>query len=278
MTDEPDSTAVRVALWRAMHLQVDAPPHILDDELGLRLADPAPGWRDRPDMHPQGTAGFRAWIVLRARFVEDLIRETHPDQYVLLGAGLDTFPQREPGLASGMTIFEIDQPGPQAWKRERLASLGYADGDRLRFVPVDFERDSWWDRLVAEGFDSARPALVSSMGVSMYLTDEANRATLRQLASALAPGSTLIMTFQVPEELVDSEDRTGRRFSIEGAARSGTPFISFYSPGQMLRMAREAGFSDARHVSGAELRDRYLSGRTDGLRSSSGEDLLVATA
>jgi methyltransferase (TIGR00027 family) len=273
-TDEPDSTAVRVALWRAMHVRVDAPPHVLDDEFGIRLADPPPGWQDRPDMHPRGTAPFRAWVVVRARFAEDLIRETHPEQYVLLGAGLDTFAQREPALASGMTIFEIDQPGPQAWKRDRLASLGYADG--LRFVPVDFERDSWWDRLVAAGFDVTRPALVSSMGVSMYLTDEANRETLRQLASSLAPGSTLIMTFQLPESLVEEQDRPGRRFSIEGAARSGTPFISFYSPDQMLAMAREAGFRDARHVSGAELRDRYLSGRTDGLRSSSGEDLLVA--
>ena len=274
-TDEPDSTAVRVALWRAMHVRVDAPPHVLDDEFGIRLADPPPGWQDRPDMHPRGTAPFRAWVVVRARFAEDLIRETHPEQYVLLGAGLDTFAQREPALASGMTIFEIDQPGPQAWKRDRLASLGYADG--LRFVPVDFERDSWWDRLVAAGFDVTRPALVSSMGVSMYLTDEANRATLRQLASSLTPRSTLIMTFQLPESLVEEPDRPGRRFSIEGAARSGTPFISFYSPSQMLAMAREAGFRDARHVSGVELRDRYLSGRADRLRSSSGEDLLVAT-
>jgi methyltransferase (TIGR00027 family) len=273
----PDTTATRVALWRAMHVRVDAPPYVLDDEFGIRLADPPTGWQDRPDMDPEGTAGFRAWIVVRARFVEDLIRETHPRQYVLLGAGLDTFAQREPALASGMTIFEIDQPGPQAWKRERLASLGYADGDALRFVPVDFERDSWWDRLVTSGFDPARPALVSSMGVSMYLTDEANRATLRQLASSLAPGSTLIMTFQLPEELVEEPDRLGRRFSIEGAARSGTPFISFYSPDQVLAMAREAGFRDARHVSGVALRERYLSGRTDGLRSSSGEDLLVAT-
>jgi methyltransferase (TIGR00027 family) len=277
MNDEPDSTAVRVALWRAMHVQVDAQPHVLNDELGLLLADPAPGWQDRPDMDPAGTAGFRAWIVIRARFTEDLIREQHPDQYVLLGAGLDTFAQREPGLASRMTIFEIDQPGPQAWKRKRLAELGYPDSDRLRFVPVDFERDIWWDRLTADGFDPARPALVTSMGVSMYLTDEANRATSRQLASSLGPGSTLIMTFQVPEELVEEPDRLGRQFSIEGAARSGTPFISFYSPGQMLAMAREAGFRDARHVSGTTLRERYLSGRTDGLRSSSGEDLLIAT-
>jgi methyltransferase (TIGR00027 family) len=260
-----------------MHVQVDAQPHVLDDVLGLRLADPAPGWRDRPDMHPQGTAPFRAWTVVRARFVEDLIAERRPQQYVLLGAGLDTFPQRQPGLAAGMTVFEIDQPGPQAWKRKRLAELGYPDSERLRFVPVDFERDLWWDRLVAEGFDQDKPALVTSIGVSMYLTDQANRETLRQLASSLPPGSTLIMTFQLTEEFVEEADRPGRRFTLEAAARSGTPFISFYSPEQMLALAREAGFASARHLPGAELRARYLSGRADALRSSSGEDLLVAT-
>jgi O-methyltransferase involved in polyketide biosynthesis len=100
---------------------------------------------------------------------------------------------------------------------------------------------------------------------------------LRQLASSLGPGSTLIMTFQLPEEFVDEADRPRRQFSIEGAARSGTPFISFYSPEQMLALARDAGFRTARHVSGTVLRERYLSGRSDGLRSSSGEDLLVAT-
>lgn len=271
-----DSTAVRVALWRAMHVQVDAPPHVLEDEIGLQLADPEDGWRDRGDMHPAGTAPFRAWVVARARFIEDLVKERMPAQYVLLGAGLDTFAQREPEVAARMTIFEVDQPGPQAWKRQRLAELGYLDSDWLRFVPVDFEKDAWWDRLVASGFDPFRPALVASVGVSMYLTDEANRETLGQLAS-LAPGSTVIMTFQVPEEFVDEADRQGRQFAIEGARRSGTPFISFYAPEQMLQLARDAGFRDVQHVSGPELRQRYLSGRTDGLRSSSGEDLLVAT-
>ena len=276
MTDEPDSTAVRVALWRAMHVQVDAPPHVLDDETGLALAGPADRWTGRSDMHPEGTAPFRAWVVVRSRFVEDLVRERRPAQYVLLGAGLDTFAQREPDVASRMRVFEVDQPGPQGWKRRRLAELGYAEEEWLRFVPVDFERDAWWDRLLVSGFDPGKPAVVASLGVSMYLTDDANQATLRQLA-ALAPGSTVVMTFQLPVELLEEADRPGQRLAVEGARRSGTPFISFYTPEQMLTIARDAGFRDVRHVAGTRLRQRYLSGRTDGLRSSSGEDLLVAT-
>src|SRR5689334_3292127 len=96
-TVAPDSTAVRVALWRALHVEVDAPPHVLKDTIGLQLAAPDEGWRQRPDMHPQGTSMFRASIVARARFIEDLVVDqmaSGVDQYVLLGAGLDTFAQR----------------------------------------------------------------------------------------------------------------------------------------------------------------------------------------
>jgi methyltransferase (TIGR00027 family) len=216
---EPDQTAVRVALWRAMHVLVDPPPHVLEDGTGLRLAAPADGWRDRPDMDPGFSSGFRAAIVARARFVEDLVTEQAGhgvDQYVLLGAGLDTFAQRKPDIAARLRIFEVDQPGPQAWKRRRLTELGYGIPDWLRLVPVDFEsggaRGAWWDELTAAGFDRSRPAVVASTGVSMYLTREANAATLRQLAS-LAPGSTLVMSFLLPMELLDERDCPGLRMS-----------------------------------------------------------------
>ena len=94
---KPDSTAVRVALWRALHVEADEPPHVLEDAIGLRLADPPDGWRDRPDMDPETTSGFRASIIARARFIEDLVAErvaAGTGQYVLLGAGLDTFAER----------------------------------------------------------------------------------------------------------------------------------------------------------------------------------------
>src|SRR3982751_6100038 len=110
----PDSTAVRVALWRALHLEIDPPPHVLEDDIGLKLVAPDEGWRSRPDMSPF-TRPFRASIVARARFVEDHVEERAAHgvaQYVILGAGLDTFAQRRPDLASAMTVFEVDRPGP----------------------------------------------------------------------------------------------------------------------------------------------------------------------
>ncbi len=275
----PDSTAVRVALWRALHVEIDPPPHVLEDEIGLRLAAPADGWQARPDMDPAGTRGFRASIVARARFIEDLVAGQAGrgvSQYVILGAGLDTFAQRRPQIASGMRVFEVDQPGPQAWKRQRLAELGFGVPDWLRLVPVDFERGtSWWERLAEAGFDPGEPAVVASTGVSMYLTREATAATLRQLA-ALASGSTLAMTFLLPPELLDDADRAGLQASQKGARASGTPFVSLYRPEEMLAMARDAGFAGVRHVPGSSLAERYFSGRDDGLRPSSGEDLVVA--
>jgi methyltransferase (TIGR00027 family) len=284
MADEqigaPESTAVRTALWRAMHVRVDPPPHVLEDEIGLELAAPGDDWRRRPDMDPRATSPFRAAMVARARFVEDLIVEQADlgvAQYVILGAGLDTFAQRRPEIAGRLRVFEVDQPGPQAWKRRRLIELGYGIPDWLHLVPIDFEEsEDWMKQLSAAGLDSGRPAVVVCTGVTMYLTEDATASILREVA-ALAPGSTLAMTFLLPIELLDDADRSGSRASKEGAQASGTPFISFYTPPEMLELAHEAGFTGARHVSGASLAERYFADRTDGLRPSSGEDLLLAT-
>ena len=231
-------------------------------------------------MDPQATRPFRASIVARARFIEDLVVEQAGrgvGQYVILGAGLDTFAQRRPEIASRLTVFEVDRPGPQAWKRQRLIELGFGVPEWLRLVPVDFEAGgSWRERLAAAGFDASQPAVVASTGVSMYLTKDAIAATLRQVA-ALAPGSTLAMTFLLPLELADPEVRPGLEQAQKGARASGTPFISFFTPPEMLALAREAGFREARHVSAATLAQRYFAGRTDGLRPRTSEELLVAT-
>jgi methyltransferase (TIGR00027 family) len=280
MPDSPDSTAVRVALWRALHVEVDPPPHVLEDEIGLQLAAPEAGWRGRPDMDPQGTRMFRASIVARARFIEDLVLDQAARgvaQYVILGAGLDTFAQRRPDVATRLRVFEVDQPGPQAWKRQRLIELGFGVPEWLRLVGVDFEAGAaWWPSLVAAGFDAAQPAVVASTGVSMYLTRDAVAAMLGQLAG-LAQGSTLAMSFLLPLELAEPEVRPGMDAAERGASASGTPFISFFTPAEMLSLAREAGFREVQHVSAAMLAQRYFAGRPDGLRPPhNAEELLIA--
>lgn len=277
--NRPDPTAIRTALWRALHLDIDAPPHVIDDTIGLQLAAPDPDWRERGDMHPQGTRGYRASIVGRARFIGDLVTEQAGKgvaQYVILGAGLDTFAQRKGKAFSDLHIFEIDRPGPQKWKQQRLAELGFDTPDSLHFVPVDFEAgDSWRDKLLAAGFDAKRAAVIASTGVSMYLTCEANIATLREIAS-LAPGSTLTMTFIPPLELLPAEERPQHAAEYERARAAGTPFLSFFRPDEMLKLARNAGFRQVAHVSSKEIAECYFADRSDGLRPAEGEEFLVA--
>ena len=174
-------------------------------------------------------------------------------------------------------MFEIDQPGPQAWKRQRLIELGFGIPNWLHFVPVDFEASgSWRDGLANAGFDDRKAAIVVSTGVSMYLTKEANATTMRQVA-ALARGSTFAMTFLLPLELADQAARPGLEMAVKGAQASGTPFLSFFTPMQIQTLAREAGFREVQLVSAATLTQRYFAGRPDGLRPPSNtEELLVA--
>lgn len=275
----PNNTAIRTALWRALHLQVDPLPHIIEDEEGLRLAAPELNWQQRPDMHPEFTKQARASIVARARFVEDLVSSAIPmgiHQYVILGAGLDTFALRHRDLSPKVTIYEIDEPQTQDWKKERLCALGMDIPANLKFVPIDFEKTSdWLSPLAKAGFDARSPAIIASTGVSMYLTREAIWQTFREVAM-LAPGTILAMSFLIPLQELKPEDRPLLELAIKGAAAAGTPFLSFFTPEKMLELSAEGGLPDARIVSGEDLNAKYFSGRDDGFSTSNGEQLLMA--
>ena len=234
----PDNTAVRTALWRALHLQVDAKPHILEDETGLKLVAPEEGWKQRPDMHPEFTKRLRASVVARARFVDDLVIEQSKQgiqQYVVLGAGLETFAQRRPDISSNLQVYEIDQPGMQTWKQQRLNELGFGIPGRLHFVSVDFETSSWWEQLLRAGFDTDKPAVVASTGVTLYLTKTAITSSLRQIAG-LAPGSKLAMSFYLPINLLNEEDKPLQQIAEKGAREAGTPMVSFFTPNEILSL------------------------------------------
>src|SRR4029450_11386094 len=135
----------------------------VEDRAGLKLAAPDAGWGERPDMNPQFIKAFRASIVARARFIEDLVVEQAGQgvgQYVILGAGPDTFAQRRPEIAARRRGVGVERPGRQAWKGRRLAEGGLGVPDWLSLVPVDFEAgDAWLQKLAANGFDAAKPAV-----------------------------------------------------------------------------------------------------------------------
>jgi len=278
-SDGPEPTAERVAFWRALHVLADPQPHVLSDLIGLELAAPPKGWRSRGDMHLHGTARARASIVARSRLTEDVVRKEAAlgtNQYVLLGAGLDTFAQRMEGSESAIRVFEIDQPGTQGWKARRLNECGYGIPEHLKLVPVDFERGAdWFDALLAAGFDPSLPAVFSFLGVTLYLRGETNAAILRRIGS-LSAGTVLCASFMVPLDLVEPSERVMRRRTEQGARSRGTPFVSFYTPQEFLIACREAGFSDVRHVSASDLAELYFKDRSDGLQPSSSEEMVIA--
>ncbi|TAM97528.1 MAG: SAM-dependent methyltransferase [Chitinophagaceae bacterium] len=274
---EPDNTAVRTALWRALHIKVDANPLILEDDIGLKLIAPPEDWQQRPDM--KFTKRLRASIVARSRYIEDFVTEQGRlgiSQYVILGAGLDTFAQRRRDIASRLHLYEIDQPDTLTWKRQRLVELGFGIPGYLHFVPVNFETSSWWKELLKAGFDIRKPAVVACTGVTLYLTKEAIISTLKQIAT-LASGSTLAMTFYLPIGLLDEEDKPMQEIAEKGARAAGTPFVSFFTPHEILDLARETGYKEAKTISTSELEQLYFSGRTDNLTPASGEVFLLAT-
>ena len=272
---EPDITAVRTALLRALHVQADAKPHVFEDEIGLKLISPRKDSQKHSDT--KFAQRFRASIVARARFIEDLIIEQSKQgisQYVILGAGLDTFAQRRPDIASKLHIYEIDESNTVTWKQQRLIELNFGVPEYLHFVPVNFETSSWKEQLLKAGFDSKKPAFVACTGVTVYITKEVIASTLKQFAT-FATGSTLAITFYLPFEFLDEEDQLMRLIGMTCAQKSGTPFVSFFTPNEILALAEEAGLKEVKTISTKEM--NYFTNRPDNLLPASGEVFLLAT-
>ncbi|MCL1666856.1 class I SAM-dependent methyltransferase [Elizabethkingia ursingii] len=276
MDQQPDNTAVRTALWRAFHTQADTEPYILEDTVGLQLITPEEGWQERPDI--KYTQRLRASVVARSRYIEDLIiaeSKKGTDQYVILGSGLDTFAQRNPDITSKIQIFEIDQPETLLWKQKRLIETGFYIPENLHFVSVNFEKSSWWEQLLKSGFNIHNPTVIACTGVTLYLTRAAIIETLNHMAS-LATGSVVAISFYLPIELLEKEDQPMQEMANKGAQQAGTPFISFFSPEEIIAIAKESGLNNTTFISTQDMRDLYFKNRIDGLSPASGEVFLLA--
>ncbi len=282
----PDLTAVGAAFGRAAHVILDDPPYVLEDMVSIQFADEAV-LRAAQLLAPDGRlavspddprARWRGAFVGRARYVEDLVSERlagGTTQYVILGAGLDSFAQRRQDLATRLPIFEVDTPRTQQWKRQRLRDLDMVVPENVSYVPVDFESgDSWVEAISRSGFDAGRPSVIASTGVAQYISVDAMVKTMKE-AAQLAPGTTFVCTSVMPIELVtETSLRELRALTEAGAAGRGSPWVSFYSPDQFVSLALSAGFDDVRYVT-PDLNERYFATRQDGLRFS--ENLISAT-
>ena len=264
-TKGPSRTAMVAAAGRAAHLIVDRAPHLFQDTvaetlLGERAAELLSYHRESGD-HPV-LSGTRSQVSARSHYTEARLAAGDFEQYVILGAGLDTFAYRSP-LAGQVAVFEVDHPATRAWKRELLAAAGIGD-TAVEFVGVDFERDDLAAELTAHGFDPNRPTLVSWLGVTMYLTESAIAATLDTL-SRLAPGTELVMEYALLPELRDESGRVFAEFALAATAGQGEPLLSFFSPESVTALLNSHGFTVADHVSQQTAVDAALWQRTDGL-------------
>ena len=265
--NQPSRTAQGAAMHRAAHQLVDRPP-VFDDPLALKIIgeEAETELRENRDAGAMTTRnGLRAFIATRSRFTEDCLAEAMArgvDQYVLLGAGLDTFAYR--AIRKGLRVFEVDHPATQAWKRARLAEVRIATPDWVTYAPVDFERETIREGLERVGFEFAKPAVFAWLGVVPYLTREAVMGTLSFVAS-LAKGSEIVFDYAETPGKETPEQRAHFDAMAERVAASGEPFRSFFEPDDLVRDVKACGFSFVENLNASALNARYFNGRSDGL-------------
>jgi methyltransferase (TIGR00027 family) len=259
-------TALTAAAARAAHPVVDTEPYVFVDSLAAPLlgsrADELMEYHRRHGDHPV-LAGARSQVVARSRYAEDLVAQRRPTQYVVLGAGLDSFAYRRP--AGGPLVYEVDRPDTQRDKRARVAAAGLAEPEHVRYVGVDFERDSLVASLVGQGFQPDEPAVVSWLGVTMYLTPAALEATLKEL-TRLAGGTEVVFDYFVPPELRDEAGRTYAEAVGAVSAERGEPWLSVCTPDELTALATACGFRSTIHIGQKDL--PWLADRGDALRPS----------
>lgn len=268
----PSRTALGVARRRAAH-QVFDDPVVFRDPLAERMVADLQTLRSFKTLSRNSRSSrlLRAFIAARSRYAEDelaIFFARGVRQYVVLGAGLDTFAYRNP-YAPELRVFEVDHPDTQAWKIERLRAAGIRIPGSLSFVPVNFERQRFGPVLEdTPGFNGAARAFFSWLGVTPYLTRDALLMTLRAVGS-MPENSAIVLDYAVPAETLDLQERIGLSTLAARVARIGEPFQLFLEPPEISAILHDAGFTRIEDLGQQEINARYFEGRTDGLRIGS---------
>jgi methyltransferase (TIGR00027 family) len=279
---KPSNTAVFAALSRAAHLYFDSEPKILEDYLALRLC----GLKSEAELRNalnelcakfgQLTTtelaqcimhSMRGLAVIRHRYAEDELLKAVKrgvSQYVILGAGLDSFAYRRQGLEEKLRIFEVDYPATQQWKKTRLKELNIRLPRNLAFVPVDFEKQKLAEELLASGYQQSIPAFYSWLGVTSYLTETVVFQTLGEIAS-MPPGSEVIFDYALEESLLGDGER---RIWDLGRATPGESDKTQFKPADLIKRLKNTGFTSAADFGPEQANSRYLKGRMDQLSVS----------
>jgi len=258
-----------VAMRRAAH-QIFDNPKVFDDPIALPILGPGTEERIRSESRFLNRLGraVRASMAARSRYAEDQLArsvERGVRQYVILGAGLDTFGYRNPHSQPDLRVFEVDYPATQEWKRGRLAAAGIAIPPSVIFAPVDFEHQTLAEGLREAGFDAAKPAFFSWLGVTMYLERETVMSTFRFIASC-GRGSGVTFDYIVPRETLNWTGQLILRAMERRVARAGEPFRTYLASAQLCEELERIGFRKIEDLGGAEMNERYFKDRADGLR------------
>jgi len=272
-------TAVFAAQVRAAHGVLDRNP-IFEDPFAMVLADASE--KEIQELFalipPACARVARVLPNQRARFVEEEVERGIRNgirQYVLLGAGLDSFAWRRPDLMADIELYEVDHPATQEWKRQRMGTAGLVHPANLHFVGMDFEIDELQTGMLGVGFDTELPSIWSWMGVIVYLEVGSIEATLRATADLGAPGSRMLASFTVTTDLMDSDSREFDQLARAASAASGEDHLTALGPREIEAIARNAGWRRAETVDPSSFAV-WFSGRDDGLRPASYEQILVA--
>jgi len=250
---------------RAAHQILDRPV-VLDDPIALRIIGSRGAERIRTDPRRYDTSfgrALRLFLVARSRCAEDALAAAVVDgvrQYVVLGAGLDTFAYRNPHASEQLRVFEVDMPATQAWKRDLLARTRIGEPASLTFVPVDFEKQALPERLREAGFRADQPAFFSWLGVSMYLSRDTVLGTLRFVAGC-AKGSGITFDYMMPPRRLPLLQRIGFHFVAWLVARAGEPWKTWFEPDDLRRELHAMGFTRLEDLDGAALDQRFFGGR-----------------
>jgi len=263
----PSRTALRVAMRRAAHQIYDAKPLVFEDPIAVPIlgSEYLPEVeRTRFKLDKPFSVALRAFLVARSRYAEDLLAhavERGVTQYVLLGAGLDTFAHRNP--YAHLHVFEVDHPATQQWKRELCAANKIATPPSLTYVPVDFEHQQIAAQLAAAGHDAAQPTFFAWLGVVPYITHAAFRSTLSLIASSPS-GSGVVMDYSQPRSALPFLEQLAHDSLASRVQLAGEPFHLFFTPAEMA--AELAAFRNIEDLGSKELNDRYCTNRNDNLK------------
>jgi methyltransferase (TIGR00027 family) len=264
LDSQPSRTAFATAYLRAAHQLLDAPPRVLEDPLAVSVLGDGASDRianDAARYRSPGARALRAHVVLRTRFAEDRLAQAVARgvcQYVLLGAGLDTFAFRQPAWAGSLRIVEIDHPDTQRFKRAMLAQARVETPLNVAFGVIDFERESLLEGLGRHGVLPSQPTFFSWLGVTMYLSETSIDRALQSMG-AFAAGSELVLTFLEPaDERPAPVVRSSPQLAALVAA-AGEPFISYLKPADVESKLRQAGFASVGFLTPDEAKALYFS-------------------